>query len=103
MLPSNVGLAAEPVSYRLMKQVTISLDDGVALWARGFAARRNQRLSQLLAELLRRSMRDSLEYDTAMQRYLSKLPAMLNDRGASYPFRADLYRKERFEIGGHDS
>jgi hypothetical protein len=74
-----------------MKNVTITLDEKTAAWARNHAAQREMSLSRFVGELLERTMRESREYEQAMRRYLSKRPTKLTKRGARYPTRAELY------------
>jgi hypothetical protein len=74
-----------------MKNVTITLDEKTAAWARNHAAQHDMSLSRFVGELLERTMRESREYERAMRRYLSKRPTKLTKRGARYPTRAELY------------
>jgi hypothetical protein len=59
-----------------MKNVTVSLDEDVALWARVWAARRDTSVSQLLGELLREQMKREEGYDAAMQQFLGTPPSV---------------------------
>jgi hypothetical protein len=54
-----------------VKNVTITLDEETAAWARVHAAEQDMSLSRFVGELLRKHMRESHEYQEAMQRYLS--------------------------------
>jgi hypothetical protein len=57
-----------------MRNVTITLDEETAQWARVHAAERKMSLSRFVGELLRQRMRESREYEDAMRRYFrSKL------------------------------
>lgn len=53
-----------------MKNVTITMEDGVAEWARLEAARRNTSVSRLVGELLAEKMRRSDSYERAMREAL---------------------------------
>ncbi len=53
-----------------MKNVTITMDDKVADWARVEAARRNTSLSRLVGELLAEKMRHDDAYERAMREAL---------------------------------
>jgi hypothetical protein len=75
-----------------MKNVTISLDDETASWARLHAARQGKSVSRMVSELLHDHMRDSRQYAEAMRRYLSRPPVRLRTRG-SYPRREDLHER----------
>ena len=53
-----------------MKNVTITMDDSVADWARMEAARRNTSVSRLVGELLAEKMRRDDAYERAMREAL---------------------------------
>ena len=53
-----------------MKNVTITMDDHVAEWARVEAARRNTSVSRLVGELVAEKMRHDDAYERAMQEAL---------------------------------
>jgi hypothetical protein len=73
-----------------VKNVTVTLDDETARWARLEAARREISVSSLLRELLRESMGGQEAYVGAMDRYLSR-PAEDLSSGAAYPGREELH------------
>lgn len=72
-----------------MKNVTITLEEEVAHWARVLAAKRNTSVSQLLGQILKEKMTQENEYDAAMNRYLSRQQTV-RSRGQR-PKREDLY------------
>ena len=74
-----------------MKNVTITLDEEVARWARIRAAERNTSVSRLLGELLKEQMREEEDYRLAMEQYLSQEPQVLKKSGTSYPKREELH------------
>ena len=74
-----------------LKNVTITLDEDVARWARIQAAERDTSVSRLVGELLREKMREEQSYETAMREYLAQPPRKLRKRATRYPRRADLY------------
>ncbi len=74
-----------------MKNVTITLDEETAGWARVHAAQRNVSLSRFVGELLRQHMRESREYEEAMRRFLDRKPVKLKGSGERYPTREELY------------
>jgi hypothetical protein len=74
-----------------MKNITVTLDDETAAWARVHAARQNKSLSRCIGELLQTHMRESRAYEDAMQRYLSKKPFILSGEAEPYPKREELY------------
>lgn len=53
-----------------MKNVTITMDDAVADWARLEAARRNTSVSRLVGEMLAEKMRHDDAYERAMREAL---------------------------------
>ena len=74
-----------------MKNITITLDEKTAAWARVHAAKRNLSLSRFIAEVLDRQLRESREYERAMQRYLSRAPSRLSKPGDAYPTRDEIH------------
>jgi hypothetical protein len=52
---------------RAMKNITITLDEETAAWARVHAAQRNVSLSRFVGGLLHQHMRESHEYEEAMR------------------------------------
>ena len=78
-----------------MEKVTITLDEKVAAGARQHAARRNISLSQLVSELIKKTMVESPEYESAMRRYLSRKPSRLKRSSACYPSRDKLHDRGR--------
>lgn len=73
-----------------MRNVTLTLDEETAQWARIEAARRDMSVSRLLRELLQEHMRSQKAYDRAMRRYLSRPLSPLKRDGA-YPSREELH------------
>jgi len=76
-----------------MKNITITLDEKTAAWARVYAAGQNMSLSRFVGELLDRTMKESREYDEAMRQYLSKKPGRLDRENAPYPNREELHER----------
>lgn len=74
-----------------MRNVTITVPDSVAKWARVWAARNNTSVSKLVGELLTARMKEETAYDAAMKRYLSKSPQKLRDKETKYSKRDTLY------------
>ena len=77
--------------FRVMKNVTITLDEEVARWARILAAKNNTSVSRLVGDMLRDKMFEEKSYQIAMEQYLSQPPKMLKDPVAKYPTREELY------------
>lgn len=74
-----------------MKNVTITLEEEVARWARIRAAEADTSLSRLVGDLLREKMHDESNYETSMQNYLSRSPSMLKNKENAYPDRGELH------------
>lgn len=73
-----------------MKNVTITLDEEVAGWARVWAARRNMSVSRVVGDLLKRLMLEEEGYEAAQKQFLARKPVPLKRKGR-YPKREDLY------------
>jgi len=78
-----------------MKNVTITLDEETAAWARIYAAQHNTSVSRMVGELLHRHMRDSREYEEAMRHFLSKAPVKFKRGKAGYAKRDELHDRAR--------
>ena len=78
-----------------MKNVTITLDEKTAAWARVYAAKHNTSVSRIVGEMLRQRMTEFREYDDAMRRFLRKPPVKLRRAGERYPTRNDLHDRAR--------
>ena len=78
-----------------MKNVTISLDEETAAWARIYAAKKNISLSRYVGELLHDSMRESREYEESMRRFLAEKTVKLESLGGRYPTRDDTHDRTR--------
>lgn len=76
-----------------MKNVTITLDDDVARWARIRAAENNTSVSRLLGNVLKEKMQEEADYALAMEQYLAIQPVALKQVGDRYPRREDLYER----------
>ncbi len=74
-----------------MRNVTVTLDEDVARWARIQAAELDVSVSRMLGDLLREQMRRRLTYKTEMQQYLVREPRPINSSGAAYPSREELH------------
>jgi Family of unknown function (DUF6364) len=74
-----------------MKNITITLDERTAAWARIYAAQHGKSLSRLLGEILQERMREVRDYNDAMRRYLSKKPFKFQWVDGGRPMRDELY------------
>lgn len=73
-----------------MKNVTVTMEDSVAEWARLEAARRNTSVSRLVGEVLAEKMRRDDAYERAMQEWLAREVSFTSD-GSPYPTREEMY------------
>lgn len=73
-----------------MKNVTVSLDEETARWARVEAARQDISVSSLLRQVLERAKAAHESYPEAMHRFRSRPPVTLKERGR-YPSRDELH------------
>ncbi len=80
-----------------MKNVTVTMEDQVADWARMEAARRNTSVSRLVGEMLAEKMRHDDAYERAMNEWLLRETHFSSD-GTPYPTRDQTYaeRLDRF-------
>jgi len=78
-----------------MKNITITLDDKTAAWARVYAARHQTSMSRMLGDMLQQRMQESREYDEALRRFLASKPVRLKRVGARYAARDELHERAR--------
>jgi ribosomal protein S3 len=78
-----------------MKNITITLDAETAAWLRVKAAEQSKSVSRFVGELLQQQMKERLDYQRAMERFLSKPPIQLGEPGEPLPKREELYDRPR--------
>jgi hypothetical protein len=78
---------------RVMRNVTVTLDERTARWARVEAARRDISMSSFLREMLERAQAAHESYPGAMRRYQARPPARLKRQGR-YPSREELHDRD---------
>ena len=78
-----------------MKNVTITLDEKTAAWARVYAAEHNTSVSRIVGEMLGQRMREHREYDQAMRQFLTRKPVLLKRAGQRYASRGELHDRAR--------
>ena len=78
-----------------MKNVTITLDEKTAAWARIYAAQRDMSVSRMIGDMLRRRMQEVREYDEAMRRFLAKRPVKLARSAQRYATREEVHDRSR--------
>ncbi len=74
-----------------MKNVTITLEEEVARWARVRAAEQDISVSRMLSNLLREQMAREARYQTEMTQYLLREPRPISTPGSPYPSRDALH------------
>jgi hypothetical protein len=76
-----------------MKNITITLDDETAEWARVQAAQRGVSLSRFVGEMLRKELPQAQEYERAMNRWLARRSTdrPLSAPGEKLPTREEIY------------
>ena len=81
-----------------MKNVTVTMEDQVADWARMEAARRNTSVSRLIGEMLADKMRHDDSYERAMREWLDRPRLFTSEGDAPYMTRDEIYaeRLDRF-------
>ena len=76
-----------------MKNITITLPEEVAKWARVYAAEHETSVSRMLGNILRDKMDSDSSYSRSMERFLSKNPVKLRGNGESYPEREERHER----------
>ena len=79
-----------------MRNVTITLDEETAAWARVEAAQRDMSLSRFIGELLHERRRKADNYEKAMRASLAEKPWNLKGPWKPYPKREELYDRPVF-------
>jgi hypothetical protein len=74
---------------RRLRNVTITVDDEVARWARVKAAEENTSVSQLVGDLLRAMMLQHQRFDRARREFKRLGTSVISD--GPYPRREDLH------------
>ncbi len=78
-----------------MKNVTVTLEEDVAHWARVRAAESDRSLSRYLGELLTEQMQEEEGYEAARLRYRSRPVQALKAAEDDYPTREALHARAR--------
>jgi plasmid stability protein len=73
-----------------VKNITITVDEEVARWARIWAARHDTSVSRLVGRVLRTLMQQERGYDAAMAQFFERSPVNFVHEGA-YPSRDELH------------
>ncbi len=78
-----------------MRNVTITLEEEVARWARVLAAEHDTSVSRLVGQMLKEKMFEEKRYEEAMQDYFALTPQKLKPEAARYPSRENLHDRDR--------
>jgi hypothetical protein len=78
----------------VLRNITITMEEDLARWARIEAARQDTSVSQLLAGLLRQRMLEDDSYEQAMRRALARKPFLKTD--GKYLSREEVHDRSRF-------
>jgi len=78
-----------------MKNITITLDQETATWARVRAAEQNKSVSRFIGELVQKEMKDRVEYQRAMERFFSRPPFIRLEPGERLPNRDEIHDRAR--------
>ncbi len=76
-----------------MKNVTITLEEDVARWARVWAAEHDTSVSRILGETLKEKMQKEGSYARAQACYFSRQAKPLKKSSQTYPKRDELYER----------
>ena len=75
-----------------MKNVTVTMDEDVARWAKVHAAKIDLSLSRMLGEILKEKMRVEEDYEQALNRFFSRPLRVLRERSDPLPSREGVER-----------
>jgi len=78
------------------RNVTITLEEDVARWARIKAAEKYTSVSQLVGDMLAEEMRNEGAYQTAMRDHFAMIkPVKFEKPGGRFPTRDELYDRPK--------
>jgi hypothetical protein len=76
-----------------LRNVTLTLEEDVARWARIEAARQDTSVSRLLGGILKQRMTEADNYEKSMRRYLARPPFLKSD--GKYLSREEIHDRNR--------
>lgn len=77
----------------MLKNITITLDEQTADWARLHAAERGISLSRYVGEVLMREMPKARTYERAMQAFLAQKPFLSIGPDEKLPTREEIHER----------
>jgi hypothetical protein len=93
MMPRRIDTESVFQYIRFMKtglrNITITLEESIARWARIEAARKDTSVSRLLAGILKERMLEADAYQAAMRRALARKPFLKT--GGRYMYREEVH------------
>lgn len=78
---------------RNLRNLTITVTDEVARWARLKAAHGNKSVSRMVGEMLTGTMREEEGYERAMEQFLAAKPGRISN--GRYPSRDEIHERSR--------
>ncbi len=81
-----------------MRNITITVEEDVARWARVWAAREDTSVSRLVGQLLKERMLRERGYESAMKQYCASSAKPLKKSEGAYPAREEIH--ERSHVRG---
>lgn len=79
---------------RNLRNVTVTLDEETARWARIQAAKDDLSVSRLIGAMLREKMEEDVAYEAARARYFSQTPGIHRQPGQKLPSRDELHERQ---------
>lgn len=76
-----------------MRNVTITLDEETARWARIEAAKLGTSVSRLVGGMLTDHMKSAAKYERARRSYSNRLPTVLKTGEGPYPARSEIHSR----------
>jgi ribosomal protein S3 len=76
-----------------LKNITVTVEEDVALWARVEAAKKDTSVSRLVGEMLKERMEQEDNYQRAMKRALARAPFLKTD--GKYLTREEVHDRAR--------
>lgn len=76
-----------------MRNITITVEEEVALWAKVHAVKNDTSVSRMPGEVLKEKMETDREYERAMGQFPGKRPKVLKSTGARYASREAIHER----------
>lgn len=76
-----------------LKNMTITMEEGVARWARLKAAEKDTSVAQLVGGILKERMLIEDGYARAMRAHFAARPVVLKKKGERYPTRDEIHER----------